>query len=78
MMMNEANTMVRWARRAATAAFDAVTAQSPSVQLAAESVRVMDFSQSMDLIGAIVVLGAAAITARGRDIHRPVIGGTGP
>jgi uncharacterized protein YukE len=47
-MMNEANTQARLAWRGAASAFDAVTAQSPSVQLAALNIRVKNFGSSMD------------------------------
>jgi uncharacterized protein YukE len=47
-MMNQANNQAQLAWHAAASAFDAVTAQSPSVQLAALSVRVKNMSSSMD------------------------------
>lgn len=62
-MMNQANTDARNAWRAATAAFDAVTAQSPSVQLAAIRAREKVFSQSMDNAAELALLLAASSTA---------------
>jgi uncharacterized protein YukE len=61
-MMNEANTQARTAWRAAASAFDAVTAQSPSVQLAALGVRVKNMSSSMDsaAVDAILLMTAGA------------------
>jgi uncharacterized protein YukE len=47
-MMNQANSQARLAWHMAASAFDAVTAQSPSVQLAALSIRVKNMSSSMD------------------------------
>jgi len=47
-MMNEANSQARIAWRGAASAFDAVTAQSPSVQLAALNIRVKNLGASMD------------------------------
>jgi uncharacterized protein YukE len=61
-MMNEANTQARVAWRAAASAFDAVTAQSPSVQLAALGVRVKNVGASMDsaAIDGILLMTAGA------------------
>jgi uncharacterized protein YukE len=61
-MMNQANTQARVAWRAAASAFDAVTAQSPSVQLAALSVRVKNVGSSMDsaAIDGILLMTAGA------------------
>jgi hypothetical protein len=47
-MMNQANEQARLAWRAAASGFDAVTAQAPSVQLAALGIRVKNLGASMD------------------------------
>jgi uncharacterized protein YukE len=47
-MMNQANEQARIAWRAAASGFDAVTAQAPSVQLAALGIRVKNVGASMD------------------------------
>ncbi|HXS61916.1 MAG TPA: TNT domain-containing protein [Streptosporangiaceae bacterium] len=64
-LMNEANTAAQIAWRAATAAFDAVTSQSPSVQLKAIDVRVKDFSKQINSAGAVALLIVAAGMAAG-------------
>jgi uncharacterized protein YukE len=64
-MMNQANAQARAAWRAAASAFDAVTAQSPSVQLAALSVRVRNVSSSMDSAGMDAILLMTAGMAYG-------------
>jgi uncharacterized protein YukE len=64
-MMNEANSQARAAWRAAASAFDAVTSQSPSVQLAAISVRVKDFSSGIDSMGVDAILLMTAGMASG-------------
>jgi hypothetical protein len=64
-MMNEANSQARAAWRAAASAFDAVTSQSPSVQLAAISVRVKNVSSGMDSAGMDAILLMTAGMAYG-------------
>jgi uncharacterized protein YukE len=65
-MMNQANNQAQLAWHMAASAFDAVTAQSPSVQLAALSVRVKNMSASMDsaaLDGILLMTSGAAFGA---------------
>jgi uncharacterized protein YukE len=65
-MMNQANNQAQLAWHAAASAFDAVTAQSPSVQLAALSIRVKNMSSSMDsaaLDGILLMTSGAAFGA---------------
>jgi hypothetical protein len=50
-MMTQANADARTAWHVAASAFDAVTAQSPSVQLAALNIRVKNMSNSLDSAG---------------------------
>lgn len=64
-MMQAANTNAQMAWRAAAAAFNAVTSQSPSVQLAGIDVRVKDFSTSIDAAGVDALLLMAAGMASG-------------
>lgn len=64
-MMNTANTQAEAAWRTAASSFDAVTSQSPSVQLKAIDVRVKNFSKEMDAAGVVALLTIAAGMAAG-------------
>jgi uncharacterized protein YukE len=70
-LMNEANSEARQAWSQAQVAFDAVTAQSPSVQLALLGARVKAFSKSMDSVAmttlAIAISGSLSGEVPGGD-----------
>lgn len=64
-MMNQANSDAQSAWRAAISAFDACTAQSPSVNLAALNARIKVFTKNMDSEGELALLLAASGAAFG-------------
>jgi uncharacterized protein YukE len=71
-MMNQANNEARTAWHVAASAFDAVTAQSPSVQLAALKIRVKNMSNSLDSAGIEAIMMMTSGMAYGS-----VLGGDG-
>lgn len=64
-LMNQANALARQAWQAATAAFDVVTANAPSVQNAALDARIKVFTKNIDSMGTAVLFTAMAAAATG-------------